>query len=131
MADELTEFLLVTNHAKESAEAVGIIMPPDILDSLIRIRAHKYIDTAIKVKQGNEDRWIVPFTAPMSIYCDKINCWLVLSEPNEEDARYRYILKTILHENSPIVRAYWHSEEPGSPVESYLKWHKTMKELGR
>ena len=123
--------VLISEHAKESAVDLGINMPDNNFKFLVENRIRRDLDRAIKVRQGNEDRWIIPLKLPPSVFCDEICCWMVLSTPNDSATKekYQYVLKTFLHENNPIVRAYWHHEEAESPVIAYLNYCAEMKRL--
>lgn len=129
----MRKLVLITNHARESAHQLGIAMPDEHFEFIIENRIRRLFHKAIKVKQGGRDRWILPLDLPESLFCDPICCWMVLAEPtnDEEKEEYQYILKTLLHENSPIVRKYWNSEDTGSPVEAYLRYCEKMEELNK
>lgn len=125
------KLVLITTHAKESAQSLGIEMPDDHLRFIIENRIRKDLKKAIKVKQGDEGKWIVPLITPQSIFCDQICCWMVISEPNDQatQGEYQYVLRTFLHENSPIVRKYWHDRDIESPVQAYLKYWDEMNSI--
>jgi len=129
----MKSLVLITTHAISTASDLGLDMPREHLEYLMENRVRRNFKMAIKVKQGVEDRWIIPFAMPASIYCDKICCWLVVSTP--KDARtlrkYEYILRTLLHENNPIVRSYWHHDGAESPVLAYMKYWSEMNDLSK
>jgi len=122
----------VTNHAVESANDLGLSdMPDDILTSLIEDQVRNNFNLAIKVKQGKTNRWIIPAVMPKSIWCESICCWVVLSEPtdNKTIAKFRYVARTLLHENSPIVRKLWQHEGTDNPVRGYIEYCKNMEKI--
>jgi len=123
---------LITTHAIESANSLGMNgTPEDMLISLIEDQVRNNFNMAIKVKQGGKDRWIIPAVMPRSIWCESMCCWIVLSVPTDEKtiAKFKYVARTLLHENSPVVRKLWRHEGVENPVRGYMKYLKEMKEL--
>jgi len=128
-------FAFVSLHAVEALRDLGVNLPYDDMVRLMLSKLRDNFNIALTVQQDRK-KWIVPCVIPsitqtprnpMARINQPVSFWGVLAAPTDEMTigKFRYVVLTSLHPNSPIVRRLWDDGEPGDMVENYIRFKAT------